>query len=167
MRFCHKSHKIVEIFRGSQFWKSDPWLGPDSKGGQPTARGPQMAREQFLCGPPGPQRKRNTMDMCTLARVMSAARDENYNDFAARGGKKVAHHCPNGIFSLKTWPLVGLRLSLTDYCQSWKKSISVHPWATVTIENKMCIWMIFWFLSSHVKFVFQGFSVIRSSYNTI
>ena len=34
----------------------------DCRCGQPTARGPHVAREQFLCGPPGLHRTRNYMD---------------------------------------------------------------------------------------------------------
>ena len=44
--------------------------------------------------------------MHTLARVMSAARNENHNIFAARRGKKVAHHWATGSYTGQSWWLV-------------------------------------------------------------
>ena len=54
--------------------------------------------EQFLCGLPGPQRKKIIWMniMRTFARVVGVARDKTRNSFSARGGKKVAHHCFKG-----------------------------------------------------------------------
>ena len=77
-------------------------LIPYDRGGQPTASGPHAVHKQFLCGPPGPQRKKiMCMNiMCTFNRVVGASRDKNQNSFSARGGFKVAHHCPMTIVQL-------------------------------------------------------------------
>ena len=57
-----------------------------------------MACEEFLCSLPGPGDKEIWINnMRTLARVVSAACDKNCNVFAARGGKKVTHHCNNAL----------------------------------------------------------------------
>ena len=61
-----------------------------------TRGGLHVAYEQFLCSPPGSQRKKNNMDvMCTFATVLDVgvAQDKNRNSFLVCGGKKVAHHC--------------------------------------------------------------------------
>ena len=51
----------------------------------------------------------------TLARVMSAARDKNYNVYAARGGKNVAHHCHTpsfGILEIRLARITEIRLGM-------------------------------------------------------
>ena len=59
-----------------------------TRSGQPTARGPHVAHEQFLCDPPGSQREKNNMDEHYVypARGVGAARDEYHNSFSAHGG---------------------------------------------------------------------------------
>ena len=71
-------HYITCIYMNFVRW----YMNPYDRGGQPTACGIQ----HFLCSLPGPKRKKLIWMniMCTFARDVGAA----------RGGKKVAHHCP-------------------------------------------------------------------------